>query len=58
MQVFVGPDKTLDAFAGVTVQRLPLQAEEGLDPIPSEISTSPNGTFSHAVILFILNPVD
>jgi hypothetical protein len=51
LQVLVGPDKTLGAFAGATVQRLPRQAQEGLDPIPSEINESPNEVFSHAVII-------
>ena len=51
LQVLVGPDKTLGAFAGATVQRLPWQAQEGLDPIPSEINESPIEAFSLAVII-------
>ena len=39
MQVLVGPDECLGSFAGAAVQRLPRQAQEGLQPIPSEISS-------------------
>jgi len=51
LQVLVWPDKTLAAFAGATVQRLPRQAQEGLDPIPSKINESPIEAFSLAVII-------
>jgi hypothetical protein len=40
VQVLVGPDESLGSFAGAAVQRLPRQAQEGLQPIPSEISIS------------------
>ena len=57
LQVLVWPDKTLAAFAGATVQRLPRQAQEGLDPVPSEINESPNESFRVSQLLYILTTV-
>jgi len=57
LQVLVWPDKTLGAFAGATVQRLPRQAQEGLDPVPSEINESPNESFRVSQLLYILTTV-
>lgn len=36
VQVLVGPDERLGPFAGAAVQRLPGQAQEGLEPVPPE----------------------
>jgi len=57
LQVLVWPDKTLGAFAGATVQRLPWQAQEGLDAVPSEINESPNESFRVSQLLYILTTV-
>ena len=57
LQVLVWPDKTLGAFAGATGQRLPRQAQEGLDPVPSEINESPNESFRVSQLLYILTTV-
>jgi len=54
VQVLVGPDESLGSFAGAAVQRLPRQAQEGLQPIPSEISiisVHPQGDSKHSVQL-------
>lgn len=57
VQVLVGPDKSLGAFALSTIQRLPRQAQEALQAIPSEISPSPHGeTFRHSD-KFLINAV-
>lgn len=37
MQVLVGPNEGLDALAGTAVQRLPWQAQKGLQTIPFEL---------------------
>ena len=62
VQVLVGPDESLGSFAGAAVQRLPRQAQEGLQPIPSEISISSSpGASKHSVqslrYICFLNPV-
>ena len=57
LQVLVWPDKTLGAFAGATGQRLPRQAQEGLDAVPSEINESPNESFRVSQLLYILTTI-